>query len=76
MMLSSVRSRIVTAHPSNGITIHIDHPFFGWTVEPQETPVCKEPIKGASINKVILKILVLHLKNHFITSLAYKLCLT
>ena len=75
MKLSSVGSRIITTHPSNGITVHIDHPFLGWTVEPMETLVCKEPIKVMSINIVILEILVLHMKNHFITSFAYNLCL-
>ena len=68
MMLSSVGSRIITTHPSNGITVHIDPTFIGWTIEPLKPLTCKEPIKDTSINIVMLGILVLHMKNHFMPS--------
>ena len=69
MKLSSIGSRIIATLSSNGATVHTDPTFLGWTAEPMETLVCKKLIKGASIDKVILEIPVLHMKNHFMPSL-------
>ena len=66
MKLSSVESRIMATSTPDGAEGNIDPLPLGWPEELPDALSCKKPIKGTSIDIIIVEIFILHMKNHFI----------
>jgi hypothetical protein len=57
----------MATHTPDEIKGNIDPLLLGRAVKMPDALACKEPVKGASINKIIVEIVILHMNNHFIS---------
>lgn len=66
ILIPSVRSRIVSPQPPDGITVDIHPPFLRSPVELPDRLTEKQPVKGRAINITVAVVVVLHAYQHFL----------